>query len=149
MHDYFAVPSELAVRVAPPVMAATVTALFEALGMAGPHAAQCAETLLYADRRGIDSHGVSNMFPYYVADLRAGRINATPSPWSFGRRRPPPPSTATEGWAWPWPPTPCASPWPRRRPWAWARSWPATAGTSAPPPTTPTWPPTPGASVWP
>ncbi|MGD9754380.1 MAG: Ldh family oxidoreductase [Acidimicrobiia bacterium] len=80
MHDYFAVPSELAVRVAPPVMAATVTALFEALGMAGPHAAQCAETLLYADRRGIDSHGVSNMFPYYVADLRAGRINATPSP---------------------------------------------------------------------
>ena len=80
MDDYFAVPEALAVRVAPPVMTATVTGLFRALGMTDAHAAQCAETLLYADRRGIDSHGVSNMFPYYVADLRAGRINPTPEP---------------------------------------------------------------------
>ncbi len=76
MDDYFAVPEELALRVQPPIMAATVTALFEALGMTAIEARQSADTLLYADRRGIDSHGVSNMFPSYVRDLRSGAIKA-------------------------------------------------------------------------
>jgi LDH2 family malate/lactate/ureidoglycolate dehydrogenase len=78
--DYFAVPPDLAAPVAPGAMVRTVTAIFGALGMPAGHAAQCAEALVYADRRGIDSHGVSNMFPFYVADLRAGRINADPRP---------------------------------------------------------------------
>ncbi len=79
MNDYFAVPSELAVRVAPAAMGTTVSAIFQRLGLSPDAAAQSADTLLYADRRGIDSHGVSNMFPYYVRDLRSGAINATPT----------------------------------------------------------------------
>lgn len=78
--ETFVVPDELAVRVAPAVMADAAAGLFRALGLPAAQAAQCAETLLYADRRGIDSHGVSNMFPYYVQDLRAGTINADPHP---------------------------------------------------------------------
>ncbi len=80
MDETFTVPEELAVRVPPADMGATVTAIFGALGMPPERAVQSAETLLYADRRGIDSHGVSNMFPYYVHDLRRGTIKADPQP---------------------------------------------------------------------
>lgn len=80
MDETFTVPEALAVRIAPADMADTVTAIFGALGMPAERAAQCAETLVYADRRGIDSHGVSNMFPFYVNDLRRGAIKADPQP---------------------------------------------------------------------
>jgi len=78
--ETFTVPEDLAVRVPPADMGRTVAAIFVALGMPPERAAQCSETLLYADRRGIDSHGVSNMFPYYVHDLRNGTINPDPHP---------------------------------------------------------------------
>ena len=43
-------------------------------------ARQDADALLYADVRGIDSHGVSNMMPIYVAMLESGFTNPTPNP---------------------------------------------------------------------
>lgn len=78
MLDRFKVPDDIAVRVAPDAMRATVTSLFTALGMSEAHAAQSADVLVYADTRGIDSHGVSNMTPRYVSWLKKGVINPTP-----------------------------------------------------------------------
>lgn len=80
MDDYFQVPAELAVLVTASDMALTAATILEALGLSAVDAQQCATTLLYADRRGIDSHGVSNMFPSYVAGLRSGAVNPTPQP---------------------------------------------------------------------
>jgi L-2-hydroxycarboxylate dehydrogenase (NAD+) len=40
--------------------------IFQALGLRQEDAIACADTLLYADTRGIDSHGVSNMMRAYV-----------------------------------------------------------------------------------
>jgi len=76
--DRFKVPDDIAVRVAPDAMRATVASLFAALGMSEADAAQSADVLVYADTRGIDSHGVSNMTPRYVSWLKKGVINATP-----------------------------------------------------------------------
>lgn len=87
MDDYFKVPEALAVRVPVEVMTSTVRAIFEGLGMPPADAGRSADCLLYADVRGIDSHGVSNMFPFYVAGLRSGTINATPR-WHVVREAP-------------------------------------------------------------
>ena len=78
MLDRFKVPDDIAVRVAPDAMRATVTSLFTALGMSEADAAQSADVLVYADTRGIDSHGVSNMTPRYVSWLKKGVVNPTP-----------------------------------------------------------------------
>ncbi len=78
MLDRFRVPDEIAVRVSPAAMHAAVVRIFEALGTPPDDAQRCAETLLYADRRGIDSHGVSNMMRAYVAGIRGGAINPAP-----------------------------------------------------------------------
>jgi LDH2 family malate/lactate/ureidoglycolate dehydrogenase len=80
MLDRFKVPDDIAVRVAPDAMRDTVTSLFTALGMSDADAAQSADVLVYADTRGIDSHGVSNMTPRYVSWLRKGTVNARPQP---------------------------------------------------------------------
>jgi L-2-hydroxycarboxylate dehydrogenase (NAD+) len=74
----FAVPEDLAVRVPESSMRVTVEHLFAALGMPSDDAAQAADTLLYADLRGIESHGVSNMFPIYAYWFHTGLINPTP-----------------------------------------------------------------------
>lgn len=42
-------------------------------------AKHASDALLYADLRGIDSHGVSNMLPKYVSGLRSGVINPKPN----------------------------------------------------------------------
>jgi LDH2 family malate/lactate/ureidoglycolate dehydrogenase len=75
----FRVPDDIAVRVAPADMRATVASLFGVLGMSESDAARAADVLVYADLRGIDSHGVSNMTRSYVAALQDGRVNAKPS----------------------------------------------------------------------
>lgn len=72
------VPDEIAIRVAAEDMRATVVAIFRALGSPPDDARRCADCLVYADLRGIDSHGVSNMMPVYVAGLQEGRINPAP-----------------------------------------------------------------------
>jgi LDH2 family malate/lactate/ureidoglycolate dehydrogenase len=76
----FAVSDDIAVRVAPDDMRVTVRNLFCALGMSNADAGKCADVLVYADVRGIDSHGVSNMTRTYVTLLKNGRINARPAP---------------------------------------------------------------------
>ena len=78
MLERFQVPEDTAVRVAPATMRNAVVAIFARLGMSAADAAKCAEVLLYADMRGIDSHGVSNMMRHYVAGLKGGHINPTP-----------------------------------------------------------------------
>ena len=79
MLDRFKVPEDIAVRVAPEAMRATVENLFMALGMPPADAAQAADVLIYADVRGIDSHGVSNMMRAYVTGIERGDINPTPA----------------------------------------------------------------------
>lgn len=79
MLDRFKVPEDIAVRVAPEAMRATVENLFMALGMPQAGAVQSADVLIYADVRGIDSHGVSNMMRAYVNGFQGGHINPTPS----------------------------------------------------------------------
>lgn len=80
MLEQFHVPEEIAVRVQQEDMRATVEAIFQTMGMPQADAQQAADVLMYADLRGIDSHGVSNMMRIYVAWFREGRINPTPHP---------------------------------------------------------------------
>ena len=84
MLEHFHVPSDIAVRVEPDAMRATVQDIFRAMGMSEQDAQQSTDVLLYADLRGIDSHGVSNMLRVYVQGFQEGRINPTPQ-WSIIR----------------------------------------------------------------
>jgi len=77
--DRFKVPSDIAVRVAADDMRKTVENLFENLGMRATDASQAADVLIYADIRGIDSHGVSNMTRAYVAGFQHDYYNPTPT----------------------------------------------------------------------
>lgn len=72
------VPDEIAVRVAAQDMRSTVASIFERLGMPGGDARLSADVLVWADLRGVDSHGVSNMTPFYVQWLRDGFVNPRP-----------------------------------------------------------------------
>ena len=42
-------------------------------------AGHCADCLIYADLRGIESHGISNMMRWYVKGLKEGWLNAAPN----------------------------------------------------------------------
>ena len=44
-------------------------------GLSESHARQAAETLIYADLSGLDTHGVLNLIPIYVGGFRSGNIN--------------------------------------------------------------------------
>ena len=78
MLERFKVPDDIAVRVPAAAMREAVESIFAALGMSASDAAKCADVLIYADVRGIDSHGVSNMMRAYVAGLKGGYINPAP-----------------------------------------------------------------------
>lgn len=79
MLDRFKVPDEIAVRVMPDTMRTTVENLFLGMGMPRDDAVQAADVLIYADTRGIDSHGVSNMVRAYVDGFNRGTLNPTPN----------------------------------------------------------------------
>ena len=49
------------------------------MGMPDEDSVQAADVLLYADIRGIESHGVSNMMRAYVQGFNEGGINPTPN----------------------------------------------------------------------
>jgi ureidoglycolate dehydrogenase (NAD+) len=53
------------------------TKIFESAGVAPHHAALWAQTLIWANLRGVDSHGVLRI-PRYIELLGTGEINATP-----------------------------------------------------------------------
>ena len=78
MHKNLIIPEELVTRVPEAAMRATVEDLFKVAGLSENHARQATDVLMWADLRGIDSHGVSNMMSYYLAGLKGGSINATP-----------------------------------------------------------------------
>jgi LDH2 family malate/lactate/ureidoglycolate dehydrogenase len=80
----FKVPDEIAIRVPADAMRATVEDLFVAHGMPPAHAVAAADVLIWADLRGIDSHGVSNMMTFYLVGLRDGSINPNPA-WHVTR----------------------------------------------------------------
>ena len=80
MLERFKVPEDVAVRVHAATMRQAVEDIFATLGMSASDAAKCADPLIYADLRGIDSHGVSNMMRPYVAGLKGGHINPAPAP---------------------------------------------------------------------
>ena len=61
-------------------MHATVVDIFLKMGMPADDAELAAEVLVYADIRGIETHGVSNMLRGYVKSFAAGGINPTPKP---------------------------------------------------------------------
>jgi LDH2 family malate/lactate/ureidoglycolate dehydrogenase len=82
--EQFHIPSDIEVRVSVDAMRATVYDIFVALGMPAEHAEQSTDVLLYADGRGIDSHGVSNMLRTYVERIRSGEINLNPT-WKVVR----------------------------------------------------------------
>ena len=74
----FQVPKEIAVRVAGADARWTTEELLKAAGMSPADAQQTADVLMYADLRGIDTHGVSNMLRIYLRVLKDGTINPTP-----------------------------------------------------------------------
>lgn len=84
MLEQFQIPPEDQVRVPQENMRATVEDVFRALGMPQAHAERSADVLLYADLRGIDTHGVSNMLRVYVDWVREGMINLEPN-WRVTR----------------------------------------------------------------
>ncbi|HEX6030093.1 MAG TPA: Ldh family oxidoreductase, partial [Tepidiformaceae bacterium] len=77
-------PEDIAVRVPQEAMRGTVEDIFQALGMPKADARQAADVLIWADLRGCESHGVSNMMRPYVAWLRSGAINPKPE-WRISR----------------------------------------------------------------
>ncbi len=79
MLERFHVPADIAVHVMPDDMDATVTDIFVKMGMSHEDAKQASDVLVYADVRGIESHGVSNMLRNYVESFKQGGINPIPN----------------------------------------------------------------------
>jgi ureidoglycolate dehydrogenase (NAD+) len=65
------------IRVAGSALANFVTAIFEAAGVAHPLAAEWSASLVWANLRGVDSHGVLRV-PGYVDRLKSRAINPSP-----------------------------------------------------------------------
>jgi L-2-hydroxycarboxylate dehydrogenase (NAD+) len=77
MLERFHVPTDEEVRVAEDALRSTVESIFTALGIPEEDAAQGADVLLYADLRGVETHGVSNMLRIYVNQYQSGQLNPT------------------------------------------------------------------------
>ena len=77
MLERFKVPDDIAVRVDQAVMRQAVEDIFKTFDMPEEEAEASADVLIYADVRGIDSHGVSNMMRAYVAGFRAEPVSYT------------------------------------------------------------------------
>ena len=78
MLKQFRLSDDIAVRVESAAMRQTCDDIFQVLGMPPDDAQRAVNCLLYADDRGIDSHGVSNMMRFYVSGLQDGSINPKP-----------------------------------------------------------------------
>ena len=76
--DRFKVPTEEEVRVSESALRRVVKSIFEKLGVSSADAVEGADVLVRSDLRGVESHGVSNMFRIYVKDYQDGRLNPAP-----------------------------------------------------------------------
>jgi L-2-hydroxycarboxylate dehydrogenase (NAD+) len=85
MLEQFHVPEDIAVRVRQEDMRSTVEDIFRKYRMPEKDAALAADVLMYADIRGVESHGVSNMMRAYVSGFQEGRINPNPD-WKIIRQ---------------------------------------------------------------
>jgi LDH2 family malate/lactate/ureidoglycolate dehydrogenase len=56
-----------------------VTTLFTRAGLPAGHAADAADVLLYASRRGVDTHGVRNLKPIYFAQIAQSKAKLNPT----------------------------------------------------------------------
>lgn len=72
------------VKVTEAALRTAVAAIFEKLGVSPEDAAEGADVLVMSDLRGVDSHGVSNMFRTYVKGYQDGRLNPAPG-WKMLR----------------------------------------------------------------
>lgn len=79
MLERFHVPHDIEVRVKHADLKNTVTNIFLKMGLSKADAAQASDGLVYADVRGIETHGVSNMLRRYVEGYNKGAINARPN----------------------------------------------------------------------
>lgn len=66
-------------RIAALELAAFASRLFVSRGMAPEHAAQVADVLVWADMRGVDSHGVERL-PSYLSLIERGQMNPKGAP---------------------------------------------------------------------
>jgi L-2-hydroxycarboxylate dehydrogenase (NAD+) len=55
-----------------------VQLIFERAGLSPAEAAEATAVLLYASRRGVDTHGVRNLKPLYISQLARGVVNVNP-----------------------------------------------------------------------
>jgi L-2-hydroxycarboxylate dehydrogenase (NAD+) len=85
--ERFKVPAKDQVRVSEAALRATVTQIFEKLGVGAEDAAEAADVLTMTDLRGVETHGVSNMLRMYVRDYKAGKLDPRPG-WRMVRESP-------------------------------------------------------------
>lgn len=78
MLERFHVPESEEVRLEADDVRAVTAAIFEKMGLSRADADCSAEVLLYADLKGIDTHGISNMLRMYVDGYQTGDINPRP-----------------------------------------------------------------------
>jgi len=67
----------MSMRVAAPALRNFIASLFERAGMPAAHAATVADALVWANLRGVDTHGVSRV-PRYLEFIETGIINPKP-----------------------------------------------------------------------
>jgi L-2-hydroxycarboxylate dehydrogenase (NAD+) len=65
------------IRIEADVVRAFIAALFQRLGVPQDDARIASDVLVRADLRGVESHGVNNLF-HYIDFLREGKLNPTP-----------------------------------------------------------------------
>jgi LDH2 family malate/lactate/ureidoglycolate dehydrogenase len=75
---HFQVPDDIAVRVQVDKLRAATEAVFMKCGVPRKEAELGADVLMFADVKGVDTHGVSNMLRAYVTQYNAGTINPDP-----------------------------------------------------------------------
>ena len=80
MLERLQVPEEITVCVIQEDMRSSIVEIFSKMGMPDADARQASDVLMYADIRGIESHGVSNMMHTYLNMFREGLINVHPQP---------------------------------------------------------------------
>ena len=87
MLENFHVPIQDTIRVEISELRKTVKSIFLKLGLNEEDSVQATDTLVKADERGVDTHGVSNMLRVYVEQFSGGFYNVSPK-WKIIRESP-------------------------------------------------------------